>query len=220
MRMLAVIFMVFALLSVCPSFAQTPDECLVRVRNMEPMLPKIMDSAKAALQALIPDPAAYETALPPFAKVIADKDVNNFKRYGGLAEAYIYAGDKVKGPKLYSDFMAHATEMLGADDTYPAGVEGDVGLFNFNEKNFEDSVGYLLPAIDLIEKHLTPAVSNNLLAYYLCMAIIRDKGDNKAEALSYSKKVVDLAIRQRQPFDKTAAPVDKTAAPVDKTAAP
>jgi hypothetical protein len=40
------------------------------------------------------------------------------------------------------------------------------------------------------------------------LTIIRDKADNKAEALSYAKKVVDLAIKQRQPF-----PTDKTAAP-------
>ncbi len=211
MRILAVMFFVITSLSLCPSFAQTPDECLAKVKALEPMLPRIIDSARASIHSLIPDPAAYEKTLPPLDKVIKDKDKVNFKNYGGLSEAYFYSGDTANGQRIFSVVLANSNDMLGADDTYTALVEGDLGILRFNEKNYDAAQLNLLSAIKQLEAHLTPASSNNLIADYLCMTLIRDSSDNKTdkgEASAYAKKLVDLTVKQRQPF-----PTDKTAAP-------
>ncbi len=164
------------------------------------MLPRLMETGRASLKALIPDPAAYEKTLRPFEEVIKDKDQLGFKNYGGLAEAYFFAGDREKGQRLYDQFIAHSTEILGPEDNYRAGLEGDLGILYFNEKDYKTAEPFLLRAIKQLEDHLTPAISNNLIANYLCMTIIRDHENNKAEAGAYAKKLMDLVARQRQPL--------------------
>src|SRR6202011_4416994 len=115
---------------------QTPEECLTRVKSLVPMFPKMMEGGKASIHALIPDPAAYEKTLPPFEKVIADKDATNLKNYGGLAEAYLFAGDRTNGDRLFSLFSANSRKILGPDEIYSALVEGDVGFLDFYEDNY------------------------------------------------------------------------------------
>ena len=204
MRKAALLLSVLFLLSaLCPIFAQTPAECLVRVQGLESMLPKVTNGARATIHEIIPDPTAYEKTLPPLDKVIKDKDKLNFKNYGGLAEAYFFSGNASDGQRIYTVFAANATDVLGPDDTYPAYVGGDLGILNFIDKKYSDAENYLLPAIKQLESHLTPAISNNLIADYLCMALIRTKSakeTEKTEATTYAKKLVDLVNKQRQPY--------------------
>jgi hypothetical protein len=204
MRKVALLLSILlSLFAVFPSFAQTPDECLVKVMGLEPMLPKLIDGARASIHAMIPDPPAYERTLPPLDKVIKDKDVLNFKNYGGLSEAYFFNGMAPEGQRIYTLFAANSTNVLGADDTYAANVAGDLGILNFMDNKYDDAENYLLPAIKQLEAHLTPAVSNNLIADYLCMTLMRNKSTKEAEkneASSYAKKLIDLAVKQRQPY--------------------
>ncbi|MBI2809994.1 MAG: hypothetical protein HYX67_04095 [Candidatus Melainabacteria bacterium] len=204
MRKAALLLSILFLLSTfSQTFAQTPDECLVKVQSMEPMLPKVINGARASIHEIIPDPAAYEKTLPPLDKVIKDKDVLNFKNYGGLSEAYFFSGNAPDGQRIYTTFAANSTNVLGADDTYAAYVGGDLGILNFIDNKYSDAENYLLPAIKQLESHLTPAISNNLIADYLCITLIRSKSTKeteKAEASKYAKKLIDLVIKQRQPY--------------------
>ncbi len=70
--------------------------------RFEPTLMRLEDTCKSTISAIIPDPVAYEKTLPSIDKVIADKDSKNFRNYGGLSEAFYYAGDKAKGKELFS----------------------------------------------------------------------------------------------------------------------
>ncbi len=204
MRKAALLLSILFLLStLCPTVAQTPDQCLVKVQSMEPMLPKVINGARASIHEIIPDPPAYEKTLPPLDKVIKDKDVLNFKNYGGLAEAYFFSGNAPEGQRIYTTFATNSTNVLGADDTYAAYVGGDLGILNFIDNKYNDAESYLLPAIKQLESHLTPAITNNLIADYLCMTLIRSKSTKeteKAEASTYAKKLIDLVIKQRQPY--------------------
>ncbi len=176
----------------CPSFAQTPSDCLVRIRSAEPTLPKLFESAKSSLQVLMPDPAAYEKTLPPFEKVLASKDVKNLKNYGGLAEAYFYNGEEAKALKIYSLFTANAKQVLGPNDTFPALVGCDIGLLYFSRKNYSKAEPLLLESTKQLEAHLTPANSNNLITDYVCLALINDKAGNKDKAGSYASFLICL----------------------------
>ncbi len=178
--------------------APTPEECLVRVRSFEPTLMRLKDTCKSTISAIIPDPVAYEKTLPAIDKVIADKDSKNFRNYGGLSEAFYYAGDKAKGKELFSKFEANAVNVLGAEDTFPGLVKGDIGLLFFFENNYADAEEYIVDALKKVEPHLTAANSNNVLSSFMCLALIYDKTGNKEKSLEYAKKAVDLAIRQRQ----------------------
>lgn len=186
----------------------TPELCLARVKEMEPMVMGLRKECESAIRTLIPDPSATEQTLPPLDKVIEDKDAANFKAYGGLSEAFLYLSDKdrEKGDKLFARFRANSDTVLGADDPYVALVGGDVGLFYFFEKDYGKAEPLFLDAIRRLEAHLTAKNSNNLVSNYLCMALIRDKEGKEAEAASYSKKLVDLVVKQQD--TKMEAPTD------------
>jgi len=178
----------------------TPERCLMLVRSCEPQIPKWMEAGKNTIHALIPDPQAYEKTLPPIEKVVSDKDKLNLKNYGGLSEAYLYSGDEATCQKLYSIFASNAKPILGPDDIFSAGVEGDIGLYYFNKQDYVRAAPFMTEAIAQLESHLTPANSNNLVAAYMCMALIRDKAGDKTEAETYAKKSIDLTLKQRQPM--------------------
>jgi len=195
MKKLAATLLICLLCTVGSAWSQspTPDECLARVKNMEPMLPKLMDSASAAIHALLPNPT--------MAKVIATKDKTNLKNYGGLSEGFFFAGDKVKGEKLYNQFKANAKTILGPTDTYQALIEGDMGLVYFYEKNYAKAEPMLLDSKNQLEANLTAAVANNLITDYMCLSMMYDKKGKPAEAKKYAKALVDLAVKQRsKPF--------------------
>jgi hypothetical protein len=176
-----------------------PEECLRRVHNIEPMMPKIMEGARAAISAIVPDPDAYEKTLPALDKVVADKDDKALMNIGGLSEAFLYAGNKEKGKKYFSFFCDNADTILGAEHPFPGLVKGDVGLLLFTEDNYKDAEPLLLESLKKLEANPISANSNNLITNYMCLALINDKGGSKDKALSYAKKMVDLSIKQRQP---------------------
>lgn len=178
--------------------APSAEECLVRVRGFEPTLMRLKETCKSTLSAIIPDPAAYEKTLPAFDKVIAEKDAKNLRNYGGLSEAFYYAGDKEKGKELFSKFEANAVSLLGAEDTFLGLVKGDIGLLFFFENNYPDAETYVLDALTKVEPHMTAANSNNVLSSYMCLALIYDKTSKNEKALEFAKKAVELAIKQRQ----------------------
>lgn len=177
--------------------ALTPEECLVRVKAMEPMLPTLMNGAKVVITGLIPDPHDFEQKLPPFDKVIADKDVKNLKKYGGLAEAYLYGGDEKNGDRLFAIFKT-GRSMLPADDTFPGGVYGDFGFMYFTQKKYSEAEPLLLESMRLYETYPTPYTNNGLVTDYLCLSLIKDQAGDKQAANDYAKKLIDLAIKERQ----------------------
>ena len=201
-----------------PAFSQTPtgapapvnsagspnlllpsaEECLNRVRGFEPTLLNLRETAKSAITAIIPDPVAYEKTLPPIDKVIADKDAKNLRNFGGLSEAYYFAGNPEKGKVLFTKFETGAKTLLPADDTFPGLVKSDIGLYFFFEKNYAASENYISDALTKLEPHLTAANSNNILSAYMTLSLIYDKSGKKEKALEFAKKAVALAIRQRQ----------------------
>ncbi len=192
--------------SISPTQAKTPqklvapgpEECLVRVRSFEPTLMRLKDTCKSTISAIIPDPVAYEKTLPAIDKVIADKDVKNFRNYGGLSEAFYYNGNATKGKELFSKFETNAVSLLGAEDTFLGLVKGDIGLFFFFENNLPEAEKYIVDALKRVEPHMTASNSNNILSSYMCLTLIYDKTNEKEKALQYAKKAVDLAIKQRQ----------------------
>jgi hypothetical protein len=177
--------------------ALTPEECLVRVKTMEPMLPTLLDSAKMVITRLIPDPQDFEKKLPPFEKVIADKDVKNLKNYGGLAEAYLYGGDEKSGDKLFAQFKS-GRSMLPADDTFPGGVYGDFGFMYFAQKKYSEAEPLLLESMRLYETYPTAYTNNGLVTDYLCLSLIKDQAGDKTAAGDYAKKLIDLALKEHQ----------------------
>lgn len=171
---------------------------MVKVRSLEATIPKIYQSVKAGVSTLIPAPESYEKTLPPFAKVLATHDQLNFKNYGGLSEAYFFAGNRKRGETLYALFSANAKSVLGPEDTYHAGVGGDMAFFYFYDKNYSKAEPLLLGAIKQLETHLTPPVANSLVFDYSLMSLILEKEGKTAEASSYAKKYVDLEKKQQE----------------------
>lgn len=165
---------------------------------MGPMLPKLLEGAGATIHTFIPDPAAYEKTLPPMDKVVEGKDKLNLKNWGGLAEAYLFAGNKDKAESIYEEFVKASKTVFEPTETYLAAVEGDFGMVYFNEKNYEKAEPLLLDSARLMEANLTYAISNNLISNYLCLSLIRDNQGNKEEAAKYASKLVDIAKRQRE----------------------
>lgn len=176
--------------------AQTADECLKRVRNMEPMIPQIMAGCRTRVAEQMPDAAAFEKKLPSFADVVAKSDKVNLKKYGLLTEAYLFAGNKAKAESLYSQLKANSKHVLGPQDPFAALVEGDMALVYFFEKNYTRAEPLLLEAIKQLEKHVDAVSTNNLITDYMCLTIIRDEAGKTAEAQAYAKKLVDLAVKQ------------------------
>lgn len=197
-KALAFVF-ILCLMSGTLAIAQTGDACLDSVKKMKVQLPSMMEGIKKLIHSMMPDPAAYEKTLPPWNKVIADKDLPNFKNYGGLAEAYYYAGDKTNGERLFLPFQAKASTMLEASDNYAAGVIGDIGFLYFEEGDLKHAEPLLLSAIKQIEPHMTPSIANNLITDYLCIACLRDQQGKADDAKKYAKKLVDLAQQMREP---------------------
>lgn len=184
------------------AFAQSADECMAKVKELAPMLPKLIESAKSQVHTLMPDPAAYEKTLPALDKVIADKDQTNLKNYGGLCEAYFFSGDNANGQRIYDTFMKNEKDILGADNTYGAFVQGDIGILRYLNKDYPAAEQALAPAINQLESHMSPSVADNLIASYLCLSLIKDQSPDaaqKKEGAELAKKLVDLAIKQRQP---------------------
>jgi hypothetical protein len=189
---LATLFAWFA----CPAYADTAAESLAKIKQLEPKVPTLFEAAKASLTSIIPDPAAYEKSLPPFDKVTAGKDITNLKNYGGLAEAYFYHGNPAQGLRLHHMFAAKADRLLPGDDTFQAGVAGDIGIYYFTQKNYGQAKIYLLDSTSRFEKHLTAANANNLVSDYLCLTLIMDKEHKTNEAQTYAKKMADLVTKQ------------------------
>lgn len=175
----------------------SPEECLRRVHNIEPLMPKIMEGARTAISAIVPDPEGYEKTLPTLEKVLADKDAKTLMNIGGLSEAFYYAGNKEKGQKLFKFFCDNADSILGAEHPFPGLVKGDVGLLFFTEKNYAEAEPLLLDSLKKLESNMTAANSNNLITNYMCLSLINDEGGNKEKALSYAKKMVDLTLKLR-----------------------
>ncbi len=156
------------------------------------------DRAKAELQKVMPDPSAYEKTLPPFDQVVAKKDVQNLKNYGGLSEAYFYQNDLKNGNRLYKQFAPRANTILPPADTFKAGVSGDIGIYYFTHKNYAAAKPLLLESTQSFEKHLNSANANNLVSNYLCLSLIFDKEHKTPTAQNYAKKMADLLARQRR----------------------
>ena len=165
---------------------------------MESMMPNLVAAAKGAIHGLLPDPEAYEKTLPPLDKVVESGDKVQLKNYAGLAEALFYAGDKAKGEAIYAKFKQVSDKVYGPDDVYSALVEGDMGLIYCYEKDYEKAEPLLLYASKRLEENLSAAHANNLVTSYMCLALINDKRGKTEEAKIYAKKLVDLAIKQRQ----------------------
>lgn len=174
------------------------EECLTRVRGFEPTLLNLRETAKSAISAIIPDPVAYEKTLPPIEKVISDKDAKNLRNFGGLSEAYYFAGNAAKGKELFAKFESGAKTLIDSSDPFPGLVKGDIGLYYFFEKNYDDAEKYISDALARIEPHMTMANSNNILSSYMTLTLIYDKAGKREKALEYAKKAVALAIKQRQ----------------------
>jgi hypothetical protein len=197
--MKSILSLILAIIISCGvATAQTADECLTRVKSMEAMMPNLVASAKGAIHGLLPDPEAYAKTLPPIDEVIASGDKVNLKNYGGLSEAFFYAGDKEKGRAIYTKFKANAEKIYGPDDLYCALIEGDMGLVYFYEKDYETAEPFLLYATKRLEENLTAAHANNLVTNYMCLCLINDKRGDVDNAKKYAKQLVDLAIKQRQ----------------------
>jgi hypothetical protein len=190
-----------AFVSFSAALAQSADECLKRVRNMEPAIPQIMAGSRTQVVEMIPDAAAYEKKLPPFAEVVAKSDKKSFEKYGLLTQAYLFAGNKKKAESLYAQLKANSKAVLGPKSSYAALVEGNMALVYFFEKNYSRAEPLLLEAIKHLEKHVDGDSTNILITNYMCMAIIRDNGGKTAEAQTYAKKLVDLAVKQETEAD-------------------
>jgi tetratricopeptide (TPR) repeat protein len=165
---------------------------------MGPMLPKLLEGAGATIHTFIPDPAGYEKTLPPMTKVVADKDKLNLKNWGGLAEAYLFAGNKKAAESIYAEFTKASQTVFDPTETYLAAVEGDFGMVYFNDKDYAKAEPMLLDSARLMEANLTYAISNNLISNYLCLSLIKDSQGKTEEAAKYASKLVDIAKRQRE----------------------
>jgi hypothetical protein len=182
--------------------AQTPptaDQCLDIMHKLEPTLPGLIQSAKTQITSMIPDPPGYEKKLPARDKVVSTKDVDNLKEYGGLSEAYLFSDKTDKAEELRSWFTQSAKTVFPPDETFTASVNGDFGIYYFDKKDFKKAEPLLLSSMNQFEAHLTPAIYNNLLSDYICMALIRDKQGKKDDAVSYMRKLADLSAKQQQP---------------------
>jgi tetratricopeptide (TPR) repeat protein len=168
---------------------------------MEPAIPQIMAGSRTQVVEMIPDAAAYEKKLPPFAEVVAKSDKKSFEKYGLLTQAYLFAGNKKKAESLYAQLKANSKAVLGPKSSYAALVEGNMALVYFFEKNYSRAEPLLLEAIKHLEKHVDGDSTNILITNYMCMAIIRDNGGKTAEAQTYAKKLVDLAVKQETEAD-------------------
>jgi len=188
---------IVSLASCLPVSAQdiAPEECLKKVLSLKPLEPSMMEPAKAALHSLIPDPAGYEKTLPPLAIVISTKDAVNLKNYGGLSEAYLYAGETSKGESIFSQFSTHANEILGANDSFPPGVTGDFALYYYFQNNYAKAEPLFLKASNDLEKNPAGERLTNLVSDYMCLTFICNKKGNKADAQKYAKKMVDLSLK-------------------------
>jgi hypothetical protein len=185
------------------SFAQgqtpTADQSIEMMHKLEPTLPGLIKAAKTQMTSVIPDPAAYEKNLPARDKVVSTKDVDNLKEYGGLSEAYLFADKTDKAEELRSWFAQSAKTILPPDETFTASVNGDFGIYYFDKGDFKKAEPLLVSSMKEFEAHLTPAIYNNLLSDYICLALIRDKQGKKDDAVSYMRKLADLSTQQSQP---------------------
>lgn len=177
--------------------AQTGEQCLNLVHKLEPEMPKLIDSAAVTIHNLVPSPEEYEKTLPAMSKVTVGKDRLNLKNWGGLSEAYLFAGKRTKAEALYKSFAQASKTVFEPTDTYLAAVEGDFGMVYFMDKNYAKAEPLLLDSIKSMEANLTYAISNNLISNYICMSLIRDKQGKTKEAANYALKYVELAKKQR-----------------------
>ncbi len=171
----------------------SPMASLAHVREMKQALPGLMAQAKAAIHRMIPDPDGYRSKLPSYDDVVLTGDKVSFKKWGGLAEAYLYGGDKASGMQIFEPFQADAQRVLGPDDNFPALIAGDFGTFLYSEGDYEHAEPLLLTSIAHLEHHPNPAIINNLISDYFCITLIRDSQQRTAEAAGYAKRLVDLS---------------------------
>lgn len=181
-----------------PVIAPNSEACLEQVRKMSVNFPKVAEAGKEAVLTMIPDPAAYEQKLPSIDSVLKDKDATNLKNYGGLAEAFLFKGEEEKALSLLKSVQTGSKSILPESDNFIAAVEGDFGLAYYLKDNFVESEKYLSSAVNQIEKFYQPHLANNLIASYLCLAIIKDKQGKTDEAKTWAKKLVVLALKQSQ----------------------
>lgn len=187
-----------ALAGLLPCKAQSTEDCIKMIRNMEGTLPAMINSVKTLINGLIPNPLAYEKTLPSRDEVVSKKDSLNLRNYGGLSEAFLYADQVAKAEDIYLWFSKSSKQVLPQGETFPAAVTGDFGIYYFNQKNYPKAETLLLRSIADLEANASPSVYNNMITNYLLLALIRDKQGKKEEAAAYTKKMIAITVKQRQ----------------------
>ncbi len=187
-----------------PAIAEGQDlprlECFDRFRNIiVPNVQKIIDAGKDSLRKSIPDSQAAFKQLPPIQEIIKNKDVQNLKNAGGIAEVLLMDGYKEQAMSLYQPIAENAESILGEKSNYLAYVQGDFGLIHVSKGEFEEAQCYLIPAMKQLEKNYSHDVKNNLLAIYIFLAYIKFKQGDTSLACDYSKNWMDIAEGVRGP---------------------
>lgn len=186
--------------STAPTGANTARDPMELVHKLEPMLPKLFDSAKASVHSLMPEPAAYEKTLPPRQQVVEKKDQLNFKNYAGLSEAYLFDDQLDKAEELFQWCQSNYVNVLGKTDHFVPGlVTADFGLYHFYKNNFTKAEPLCRSSVDVLTKYGPPSAANNLVANFLVLCLICDKQKRSEEARTWAQKLIELSIAQNKP---------------------
>lgn len=163
---------------------------------MEPEISRTCKEARVSLMDGVSNPAAIAKKLPDFKRVLAIKDVENFKKYGAMCEAYFYAGNLTAGSRLYEQ-LSGARGILAPNDTFVAEVACDIGLFYYTQKDFVTAKQYFLSSKDNCKNKLNSKNVNALVSSYICLALIADKEKKTGEAESYARQTMELIAKTK-----------------------
>lgn len=174
-----------------------PQECLRRVRDDGTASIAIsLQKLKEIQKKHVPDPVAYYKKLD-IVTILRKKDLENFHDLASIADCLLYDGHKEKALEAYKNFADNFDIMMGGKSHHLAYLQADFGFYFTSQGQYEEAESYLIPSIRYMEKNYTPQIKTNLATNYLCMAMVNDKQGSAREALSYSKKWMDLTEGKR-----------------------
>lgn len=135
-------------------------------------------------------------ALPPRSIVLKNKDKISFRRYGNLAELYLFNGKLLPAEDIRLWTLKNSDTVLGAQDPAPWLINSDFALYYYNKGEYEKAYHLFKEAIANLEKLKAVAQKNsshnNLISAYAGIAEIAWKTGKKNEAIFYIRKIVNL----------------------------
>jgi tetratricopeptide (TPR) repeat protein len=190
-----IVLLCFLTLGSPSAFAEmTPKQLSRKIDGIRDILAQGLDQARANYLRFSPGDA-FRKKLPSQESVVATKDQQGFKSYGGLSEVYLFEGSEDKATALVDWLTANNATVLGAGDPYLSTIYNDFGLYYFKKKDYDQAESWIKKSLPILENAAqsdAKTYNSSLVSAYSALAVLSFDQDDKKTAIEFIEKLKAL----------------------------